>query len=419
MRTHHCFILTVVLLLMAPAFVKGAENEAEARCRENMEAIARAVLQYGATHEGKLPASLRVLYEEGLVPDVKTFCCPLSGKVVEGADKIDAGADYEIIKEIPKERLAPVVTEKFGNHGGQAFVYLSNRKFSQRPASGGAVAKKKEGEQPDNEDKKRMTGAGVQKEKTEVAPPVSNSRGIGFYNEGRWAEAEAAFRADVAAEPQNFIHHFYLGMVLTRVNRPVEARPHYLNSLRLKNDHAMTHTLLGHGYFVEANVAEAEKCYLEALRLEPTNAQFHVHLGNVQRYKSDWAGAEKSFRQAIAYEPKNAEHRILLGHVMAFQSRWAEAEGPYRDALQLNPNAAQALGGMGHVRMSQSNWAEAEKEYRKAATLDPNNGQYSADLAGALLRLGRVEEARGFAGQAIRLGFKTHWSYRELGLQAF
>ena len=49
--------------------------------------------------------------------------------------------------------------------------------------------------------------------------------------------------------------------------------------------------------------------------------------------------------------------------------------------------------------------------------LNPSFAQFHADLGGVLFRAGRRMEARDAAQHAIRLGFRQHWVYRELGLE--
>ena len=69
---------------------------------------------------------------------------------------------------------------------------------------------------------------------------------------------------------------------------------------------------------------------------------------------------------------------------------------------------------MGNLLFSQKRYADAARSYREAIERRPEEGILHANLAGALLRLGRVEEARRAARRARDLGANEHWVYGEL-----
>jgi Flp pilus assembly protein TadD len=66
--------------------------------------------------------------------------------------------------------------------------------------------------------------------------------------------------------------------------------------------------------------------------------------------------------------------------------------------------------------MQMEKWSEAEAMFREAARLRPNDGSPYANLAGSLFRQNRNTEARQQALKAIERGQRSHWVYRELGL---
>jgi hypothetical protein len=97
---------------------------------------------------------------------------------------------------------------------------------------------------------------------------------------------------------------------------------------------------------------------------------------------------------------------------------WAQAESEYRQALKLDPKFDECWKMLGDASSHQNKWAEAEKAYREATRLKPGEGYYHAQLASALLKLGRRDEAITAARKAIQLGLEDHEVFDELGLTA-
>ena len=57
-----------------------------------------------------------------------------------------------------------------------------------------------------------------------AAPPATHGaleRGLQFFSDGRFSEAETSLREAVAADPDSFEAHLALGATLARLKRPV------------------------------------------------------------------------------------------------------------------------------------------------------------------------------------------------------
>jgi Flp pilus assembly protein TadD len=424
----------LAILLFGVGLVHAAEtiDDAELECRENLQALANGLLRSMLLNEGKLPASPSQLYRDGYVSELRQFCCPASKKRLESVDQIDRQTDYELIRDYTDERPIRLVRELHGHHQGQALAFYSDRTFRKVAAPAPPVA-------PTNAPTAILTDRGGSVTNTRdtntpavvvlrdiPAGPATNrsggeatrlhSLGKEHYANGRWAEAEAALREASRLEPTNTWHHFYLGGALGQQGKWAEAEGPYREAARLNPTYAPAQAWLAHACASQMKWREAEAAYQESIRLDPQAAVLRMSLGHVLRSQAKWSAAEAAFREAARLEPNNAQPYLELGHIYAHQGRFTEAEPPYREVLRLDPNNAWAHGGMGHVRMAQHRWAEAEASYRQAITLHREFGQFHADLAGALFQQGRREEARQVAQEAIRLGFKQHWAYRELAL---
>jgi cytochrome c-type biogenesis protein CcmH/NrfG len=75
------------------------------------------------------------------------------------------------------------------------------------------------------------------------------------------------------------------------------------------------------------------------------------------------------------------------------------------------------MSQLGLVYRSMVRMPEAEQAYREAIRLEPQEGVHHANLAGTLFELDRRGDALAAAREAIRLGYQSHWVYRQLGLR--
>ncbi|WP_050795178.1 PA2778 family cysteine peptidase [Idiomarina sp. A28L] len=88
---------------------------------------------------------------------------------------------------------------------------------------------------------------------------------------------------------------------------------------------------------------------------------------------------------------------------MEQQQRWQAALAGYAAAEQRWPEDATSALGMGNIAYQQRNFSLAEEHYYRASELDPYEPAIFYNLAWALFRQGKVEEARLSAATAASL----------------
>lgn len=91
------------------------------------------------------------------------------------------------------------------------------------------------------------------------------------------------------------------------------------------------------------------------------------------------------------------------------------AEEVLRRTVALPAASARAWNELANVIYGQRRFEESLEFYRQAIAKSPGAAVYHANLAGALLRLNRREEALAAARQAKALGIQTHWALKQLG----
>ncbi len=138
--------------------------------------------------------------------------------------------------------------------------------------------------------------------------------------------------------------------------------------------------LLAQGRDSEA-AAHAER----SLAIKPTGAEAHVNFGNIMAKKGRLDAAAQSYAQAISLNPELAEPYSDLGNIYLFQGALDKAVTQYHKALSLRPAYAEAHNNLGYALLQKRTDLDgAIAEFREALRLRPDYGQAQSNLQTAL-----------------------------------
>jgi tetratricopeptide (TPR) repeat protein len=227
--------------------------------------------------------------------------------------------------------------------------------------------------------------------------------GDGLYDQGRFADAEAAYLEAIRLDPNHAYAHNGLGNVLWDVERYAEAEAAYLEAIRLDPNDAYAHNGLGNVLRATKRYLEAEAAYRGAIGLDPSDAYAHNGLGNVLRATKRYPEAEAAYREAIRLDPSDAYTHHNLGNVLWDMERYPEAEAAFRRAIRLDPGYARAHNGLGTLLWEMKRYLEAEAAFREGIRLDPNFAYPHHNLGNVLWDMERYPEAEAAYREAIRL----------------
>jgi tetratricopeptide (TPR) repeat protein len=176
-------------------------------------------------------------------------------------------------------------------------------------------------------------------------------------------------------------------------------------STRAAQQLAMTapNSLEGHKLNAEALEAQgkwdaAEKEYKAVLAQHPQEPGVHFLLGRLLLSKPD-AGpsageeAKKEFQEELKIDPSNAGAEYVLGEMARQDSQWDEAIQHFSRATQLDAGFGDAFLGLGSSFLSAKRFSDAIIPLQAAVKLEPRNPGAHYNLATALTRAGRKEEA--------------------------
>jgi Flp pilus assembly protein TadD len=172
-------------------------------------------------------------------------------------------------------------------------------------------------------------------------PASWSSLGVVLSKQGRYPEAEAAFRQAIQKDPNDVKAYSNLGNLLS-------GDPE--------------------------RYAEAEAAYRQAIEKDPYDVKTYSDLGlffseNFERY----AEAEVAFRQAIEKDPYDTTVYSYLGILLNKMERYAEAEAAYRQAIEKDPNYATAYNSLTILLRRFKREAEALPLLEKLVLLTPDD----------------------------------------------
>ena len=150
----------------------------------------------------------------------------------------------------------------------------------------------------------------------------------------------------------------------------------------------------------EASYARAEESSKMALRLDPELSEAHCTLAYLKTVREfDWVGAEREFRRAIELSPSNADAFDLYGRLCAALGRFDESVDHLQRARELDPLAHRIDLATALMRADRLDEAVAYAE--EAIEIDPDYDRALATVGWAYLLSGRSEEGLASLERAV------------------
>ena len=196
---------------------------------------------------------------------------------------------------------------------------------------------------------------------------------------------------------------------------------------------------------------KAKAAAQKAIEIDDTLAEAHAELGfTIFWYDWDWNAAENQLKRALDLNPNSADPHLFYAHLLSNTGRHAEGLAEVKRARELDPLDMRIYGleaqflvhagkpdeALAFLRKTlegnPNNWFahmfassayiekgmffEAIAEARKAKELNSANSQPTTQLAYALAKSGKQEEARGLLEELLRLSTQRHVSPGNIAL---
>ena len=277
---------------------------------------------------------------------------------------------------------------------------------------------------------------------------------IALEQEGKNAEAEAAWRALLRVQPTNPEVYAHLGFLEARQERYRQAVPLYRKALALNPAMPGLRMNLGLALFKGGELKEALQIFSPLLKSQPPASpeaqRLTILIGLAHYGLGEYAKTVPYLKQATASDPQNLPFRLVLAHsclavkqfqcvldvyheILLLNAESAEADilagealdemndsvgatRQFRAAVQANPKEPNVHFGLGYLLWVQSQYEEAAHEFQAELANVPNHVQAMVYLADTNLKMGHPEVALPLLRKAIRLDPEIELAHLDLGI---
>jgi protein O-GlcNAc transferase len=218
---------------------------------------------------------------------------------------------------------------------------------------------------------------------------------------GRHGEARAAYRALLAAHPENVLGLHHLSVIEHQLGQSEVALRLLSQCLGLRPDYAIGHSDRAVMLMQSGRDAEAIEACETAIALNPKLAAAYSNLGDLRRRRGEVEAAERAYARAVALQPNFAAAHASRADALAALDRLIEAKKANDKALRLAPDLAIAHGVNGLIRHKEGDLDGAIAAYRRAIDLDPRLAVVHTRLANVLKDAGCLDEALAANARAL------------------
>jgi len=213
----------------------------------------------------------------------------------------------------------------------------------------------------------------------------------------------ALYEATLRSNPDAWLAHHNLAMILDDDGRHDEALPHIERTLALRPDYTEALNNLGNCLTHLERPGEAVAPLERAIKLRPAYAEAQNSLGATFMALGRKEEGRAQFETAVRLQPDYATAHRNLALALANAGRVPEALGHFERVTALMPDDPEARVQLGVALAMLGRYADALPHFEAATKLDPESADAQLRLAMTLRALGRTAEANSHYQEAQRL----------------
>ena len=223
------------------------------------------------------------------------------------------------------------------------------------------------------------------------------------HHAGRFAQAEAIYRALLARAPDDPRVLNPLGALLQQTGRSPEAHAILARAARLAPDEPWIWNNLGEVCRTLGRRDEAIAALTRAVAIAPDHFVAHANLGLALADVGKFDDALAPLRRASEIKPDYPKAHSSLAMVLHALKRDDEALAAGREAVRLQPRNPSFHNTLGNVLRGTNKLDEAIGEFRAALAINPNHAPSLHNLGEALAREGDIDAAIESLQRALAL----------------
>lgn len=198
---------------------------------------------------------------------------------------------------------------------------------------------------------------------------------------GTYSDIETLWRTTLTRNPECWMAHTNIGLVLFQKGQIDDAIAHYRSALQMQPDWWDAEYNLGTALAAKGQVDEAILHCEKAVSMRPTDPDAQVSLGNLLLHKGQSDEAIAHYQKAITVRPDYFLARYGLGQALLAKGELDSAIQVCRSALFLRPLDSDCHTTLAIALEEKGNPAEAIQHYQKALELAPRSIPALTNLA--------------------------------------
>ena len=276
---------------------------------------------------------------------------------------------------------------------------------------------------------------------TQTAAINQRENAVALEQQGRFTEAETAWRNLLTTQPGNAEAYAHLGFLESRQEHYARAVTFYRKAFALDPAMPALRMNLGLALFKAGELRAALPIFKDILKREPPSspeAQRLTTLIGMSHYGlNQYVAAIPYLKHATASDPQNLPFRLILAHsclwakqyqcvldtyheILLLNAESAEADmlagealdemqdhagatEQFRAAVKANPKEPNVHFGLGYLLWTRGQYQEAAEEFQTELTNIPNNAQALAYLADSKMKLNDPKAALPLLEKAIHI----------------
>jgi len=277
---------------------------------------------------------------------------------------------------------------------------------------------------------------------------------LALEQQGRNAEAEAAWRSWLEIHPTSAMACAHLGFLEARQEHYEEAIPLYRKALSLDSAIPGLRLNLGLAYFKTGDVKDALAEFRTVLKSTPQTSpdrqRLVILVGMCHYGLEQYADAAPYLKEAVSRDPRNLELLLALEHSYLWSKQYQNVLDTYRaillvdaesaeadmlagealDKLKDPPGAIEQLRaavkadpkepdvhfGLGYLLWKKKDYADAAPELQAELDNNPNHAQALTYLGDANIQLGHPDIAVPLLAKAIHVDPGIELAHLDLGI---
>jgi tetratricopeptide (TPR) repeat protein len=188
-----------------------------------------------------------------------------------------------------------------------------------------------------------------------------------------YTDIETLWRTTLVKNPECWMAHTNLGLVLFQKGQIDDAIAHYRSALQMQPDWWDAEYNLGTALLAKGQADEALVHSERAASIRPTDPDAQVSVGNLLLQKGRIDEAISHYQKAITVYPDHFLAHFGLGNALLEKSELDSAIQAFRSALVLRPLDVDSHTTLAIALEERGNPAEAIQHYQKALELSPSS----------------------------------------------